>query len=191
MKSAKSIHRILLDEKLSQAIKEIQGGIVLDAGGKERRYANQIKCSKYVCLDINKKNKPDICCDIHKIPVKTGYFDAIIATEVLEHCYDPKKAVEELRRILKKGGKIIVSTPFILQYHGEKDCLDYWRFSHDGLKELFKDFNQIEITGFGSLSTGVFGLITAKISFLNFLNGFFSKIRLGNLKTGFVAVATK
>lgn len=48
---------------------------------------------------------------IYKLPFKDNYFDSIIASEILEHLTDDKKALRELYRVLKKGGTLLVSVP--------------------------------------------------------------------------------
>lgn len=45
------------------------------------------------------------------IPYPENYFDAVTATEVLEHLYHPEKTVRSIARILKPGGKIFISVP--------------------------------------------------------------------------------
>lgn len=52
--------------------------------------------------------------DGERIPFKSGFFDFIIASDVLEHVYDTEKTFSELKRILKKGGNILITVP----YHG-------------------------------------------------------------------------
>lgn len=49
--------------------------------------------------------------DAHKLDFKKNYFDAVVALEVLEHVYNPQKVLEEIRRILKKGGYAILLVP--------------------------------------------------------------------------------
>lgn len=49
--------------------------------------------------------------DIEKMPFKNNFFDTILCTEVLEHLPNPDKALEEIRRVLKKNGRFIGSVP--------------------------------------------------------------------------------
>ena len=50
--------------------------------------------------------------DMYSLPVKEGSFDAVIASEVLEHCDRPHDALCEIVRAVKPGGYVIVSTPY-------------------------------------------------------------------------------
>lgn len=86
--------------------------------------------------------KADICQNNSNI-IPNETFDIIICTEVLEHVANPFDAVKELKRMLKTGGCLFVTTPFNFRIHGPLP--DNWRFTIHGLKELFKDWNyQIE-----------------------------------------------
>lgn len=82
-------------------------------------------------------------CERNETVILEDTFDVVVCTEVLEHTLQPFKAVDEMRRILKPGGVVLVSTPFNFRIHGPlPDC---WRFTEHGLRELFKDFEIIKL----------------------------------------------
>ncbi len=87
--------------------------------------------------------------DIHKMPYNNEEFDYVMADQVLEHVRKPWVAVKEVHRILKKNGLIIFTTCLLQHIHGVPD--DYWRFTKDGLKVLFEDFNILMCDQNGSL----------------------------------------
>ena len=49
--------------------------------------------------------------DIQSIPFETGCFDTVISCETIEHVPNPRRAVQELARVLKPGGKLVLTTP--------------------------------------------------------------------------------
>ncbi len=144
----RTVTRASLDFELHRQFKRLKPGIVLDVGSKYLPYKKYIPYTKYMALDIDKESKPDICCDLHKIKWKSNYFDTVIATNVLEHLYEPQKAVNEIHRVLKTGGICIISAPFIYPYHASPK--DYYRFTQDSLDYLFKKFSRAEIHHHGN-----------------------------------------
>jgi SAM-dependent methyltransferase len=75
--------------------------------------------------------------------LKTGSFDFIVCTEVLEHTLRPFEAVQEMRRILKEGGLLFLSVPFNFRIHGPlPDC---WRFTEHGLRTILSGFDILEL----------------------------------------------
>ena len=60
----------------------------------------------------------EIKMDIHNMPFDNNYFDFILCNHVLEHVENDIKALSEIKRVLKKGGRAIVQVPF---YHPKPD----------------------------------------------------------------------
>ena len=191
----KSVSRISLDIELKRQLKKLKPGVVLDVGSRYSPYKKYIPSVKYLTLDIDKEGRPDICCDLHKIEWQSDYFDTVVATEVLEHLYDPQKAINEIFRILKSGGICISSTRFIYPYHpGPKD---YYRFTWDSLKYLFREFSAVEVYHHGNRIQALWQIISdcGKIGapFRNILNPIIGKIHFKetNYPCGFVVYAKK
>lgn len=84
---------------------------------KIRKYRN----TDYYTADIQ-KGRADYVVDITDICFADSMFDYVIANHVLEHIADEKKAINELKRVLKGNGKIILSFPICMQENTlEKD----------------------------------------------------------------------
>lgn len=98
---------------------------------------------KYITMDIDPKSGADVIGDAHNLPFKNGEFDIIIANNVIEHFYDPMQAIAEMRRVLKKSGKIYFTVPFLYPVHEAPH--DYHRFTRYGLERLFNEFKDVEI----------------------------------------------
>lgn len=73
--------------------------------------ADQLRHGNYGNIDYR--------CDIASVPVADGEFDAILCTEVLEHVREPVKAVREMARILKPGGRLMLTAPLGSGIHQE------------------------------------------------------------------------
>lgn len=90
--------------------------------------------------------------DIEQMTFADGAFDAVICLEVLEHVQNPFRAAAELRRVLRTGGFLFLTVPFLTQYHGKGSTTqghqgypDFWRFTHEGLLQLFAGFSSLEV----------------------------------------------
>ena len=122
---------------------------VLDIGKAMRDRHNKINCKSLETLDVNDFGSyPDIVCDIcSDISELENKYSKIICIAILEHVYDPFKAVSNLKKMLKDGGKIYGMVPYLYHYHAPKDLKfqDYFRFSKDALAYLFKDFVNVEL----------------------------------------------
>lgn len=85
----------------------------------------------------------DIVADISDLPIDSNSIDAIINESVLEHIGQPEKIVSEMHRLLKPGGYIYLSVPFIVSFHSSPD--DYYRWTKPGLRMMMFHFSEIEV----------------------------------------------
>jgi SAM-dependent methyltransferase len=69
--------------------------------------------------DMWRYGKIDYVCDATAIPVPDASFDAVLCTEVLEHVPEPIRVVNELSRILRKGGRLWLTAPLGCGLHQE------------------------------------------------------------------------
>ena len=75
-------------------------------------------------------------------------YDFVVLDEILEHVSRPWVAVEEIRRILKPGGTLITSSPFMIAVHKVPE--DYWRFTKDALHILLENYSTVETHSWGN-----------------------------------------
>lgn len=147
---------------------ELQDGItLLDAGAGEMKYARYCKRFRYIAQDFgkyvpDKDNKgltPDkwdttkvaITCDIIDMPLENGSIDVVLCTEVLEHLKNPILALKEFSRVMKSGGKLLLTAPFcslthMAPYYFSNGFSEYW------YSENLKDYGFImdEIIPYGN-----------------------------------------
>lgn len=83
-------------------------------------------------------------------------YDFVILDQVLEHVEDPVKALREIHRVLKSGGWLICTTPFLIQIHNYPS--DYWRFSKEGMKKLLENFKDVTVKTWGNRKTAIYHL---------------------------------
>lgn len=153
----KTIHRKLLEDYLKDYSLKIYGTI-LDIGSKDARYANWFK-DKVISIDINPdSNKNVLKGDIYKLKFENSSFDSVLATEVFEYLEDPKQAISEIYRILKKDGILLLSAPLIYKVHE-----DLVRYTENFWKKLLKDFSKIEFHYIGNFYTIILDILRDKL----------------------------
>ena len=108
---------------------------VLDLGSSKSPYAHLFP--NRTSFDIEEREGVDVVGDAHNMPFKNGEFEVIVCTEVLEHLHSPHIAIEEMQRVLKPGGKIILTTRFVFPIHDAPH--DYYRYTEFGMKFLFRN----------------------------------------------------
>ncbi|MDO8509458.1 MAG: methyltransferase domain-containing protein [Nanoarchaeota archaeon] len=193
----KTLSRITLDKKLIPVLKEKASGkyAVLDIGAKKSPYKNYFKYKDYSILDINNDHgNVDYVEDLHKTKLKSNKFNYIIMTEVLEHLYNPQKAVNQVHRICKKDGVVIATTRFIYPYHDVP--FDYYRFTEYGLRSLFQNFKSVEIITHGNLFMAAWEIITGYkvfrlLKIFNNLISLFDYRNNAKNPLGFIVIARK
>jgi SAM-dependent methyltransferase len=119
-------------------------------------------------VDIDPKRQPDTIGDIHNLPLADNSYQIIVCTEVLEHCHTPHLAISELKRVLKPGGKLILTTRFVYPLHDVPN--DYFRFTKYGLQLLFKDWIVLDIVPETKTFSAV-GALIQRVGFQTTLKG--------------------
>lgn len=112
--------------------------LVIDVGSGPDRISEE-----FINLDIFPFPGVDVVGSADKLPFKNATFDGLTSESLLEHVADPKGVAAEMIRIVKPGGVIYASAPFIHPYHASPD--DFNRFTTSGLKELFPGFDVLEV----------------------------------------------
>ena len=73
-----------------------------------------------------------------------GSFDVVLSTEMLEHVRDWPTVIGNLKRVLRPGGILLVTTRSIgFPYHGYP--FDYWRYEPDDIRAIFADLDVLEV----------------------------------------------
>jgi len=111
---------IVFEELISPG--ELRGKLVLDAGcGYGAFSAAAVRAgARVVSVDIarrlvdvsmRKAGSLGVAADALVIPFRSGSFDVVISSEMIEHTKAPRDVLVELARVLKPGGRLIVTTP--------------------------------------------------------------------------------
>lgn len=126
---------------LAPMLKYLEGKHLLNIGSSSKKVYSQA-----INLDIGLYDNVDVVADGKQLPFKNNSFDGVIIEMVIEHVDYPEEILSEAFRVLKKGGKIYVSLPFVFAFHGSPD--DYNRYTFHGLeKRLTKAGFSVEKSG--------------------------------------------
>lgn len=145
-----------LDGVLQAAASEHARGRLVDIGCGLKPYARMFAPFVEEHVGVDHPESPhaltsvDVLATAYDIPLEAETFDTVLMTEVLEHLETPDAALAEAERLLRRGGKIILTTPFIWVLHEEPR--DFFRYTPHGLRYLlenagFADVNVRPISG--------------------------------------------
>ena len=124
------------------------GARVLDAGAGAAPYRELFDHTNYVTSDWSASMHAesmdcDIVAPLDALPVSDAAFDAVIATEVLEHVADPARVLSEVFRILAPGGRVWLTTPFVWELHEEP--YDFGRYTGHALRRLLAQAGFVDV----------------------------------------------
>jgi SAM-dependent methyltransferase len=121
--------------------REYAGGRLLDVGCGRKPYRQLCAAAEHIGVDwpasLHGNTQVDVSNEATHLSFEDSSFDTVLCTEVLEHVAKPHLAVEEMSRVLKPGGYLILSVPFIHWVHEEP--FDFYRYTIFGLHHLLND----------------------------------------------------
>lgn len=111
-------------------------GRVLDVGCGSKPYASlfEQRCSEYVGCDEYPADSSVIRCPADRLTFADAEFDLVFCSQVLEHVARPWAVVRECSRVLRPGGVVLLTAPFLFPHHASPT--DFYRFTHEGLSSL-------------------------------------------------------
>jgi SAM-dependent methyltransferase len=127
-------------DALMQCASHIRGS-VLDLGCGERRYQAWFgaQTSRWIGVDWPAPGDArapyaDVYGDSLALPLAAGIFDTVLCTQVLEHVPEPLELLREAARVLRPGGRLVLTAP---QYNGlHEEPRDFYRYTSYGLEHL-------------------------------------------------------
>jgi SAM-dependent methyltransferase len=122
-------------------------GLILDVGSGVAPVSPDLQrtvladVSEEAMKSVNLPVREKFVMSVTDLSFKDETFDCVLCSEVLEHVEDDVKAVSELRRVLKAGGTLVITVPFLKKYWGEDD--EYVghkrRYEPDELEEKLRE----------------------------------------------------
>lgn len=119
-------------------------GKILDFGCGSKPYESLfINADQYFGVDVetsghlHENSKVDLYFDGKVLPLGSQTFDAVVAFEVFEHIFDPQASLEEIKRVLKPGGALLISVPFAWDEH--EIPFDFARYTSYGIRHILEE----------------------------------------------------
>ena len=129
--------------------------LVLDVGGRDRPYADLVRHElesrgftvRHRVIDAGVPQRRvggEITGQAEALPIRSRSVDLVLCTQVMEHVAEPQRAIAEMARVLKPGGRCLLTTHGTWFYHPDPE--DYWRWTSAGLASLFRGGGFDEVT---------------------------------------------
>jgi SAM-dependent methyltransferase len=153
-------------------------GRLLDFGCGSKPYKDLFAVDEYIGVDFINKGHPhddeqiDVYYDGKTIPFPDNSFDSILSSEVFEHIFNLPEILVELNRVLKPGGKILITCPFVWKEHELPH--DYARYTLFALKDLLEKHNFSVCI---SDKSGNFTQVISQLTVLYFYDTGYSRVR--------------
>jgi SAM-dependent methyltransferase len=153
--------------------------VVLDVGCGLRPYEDLFEHCTYIGIDVDasgrteREKRADRLFDGVQIPYEDARFDAVFCTQVLEHALEPEALLRDIHRVLRVGGRLLVTVPFMWGEH--EPPFDFRRFSSFGIRRV------IEAAGFRVLRQDRLtrGVDAIEMLVHSEINNFTSNVRSG------------
>lgn len=156
------------------ANRELFVGRVADLGCGESPYKEDLleTASEYVGVDwensAHDQSNVDVFADLSEpLPFDDGYADTVVSFQVMEHLAEPGTFMAECYRILRNGGTIFITVPFM--WHVHEAPHDYFRYTCFGLRYLleghgFREISIKETSGFWQMMVLKFNYHTLRFA---------------------------
>jgi len=142
-------------QQLRRALAEIDGDVI-DVGCGQAPYRPMLSSGVRRYVGVDRSGVPVegielIDGDAHALPVPDKSFDAAVSFQALEHMERPGACLREMARVLRPGGRVVVTVPGVWTLH--EAPRDFWRFTRYGLLELAREAGLVEVklTALGGL----------------------------------------
>jgi len=117
------------------------GAVVLDHGAGEATLRARLGGRRYIALDMGvghggwDYSALDVIGDVMRLPLAPASVDVVVSKQVLEHVPDPVATLREIARVLRPGGRVLLSTNQSWPQHQQP--YDFFRFTSFGLQYCF------------------------------------------------------
>jgi SAM-dependent methyltransferase len=121
-------------EETGRGLAPHSGGLCLDVGAGSAPYRAEIEkfwnIVNYTAMDIAPSDSTSLVASADNVPLHSGAVDLVVSFDVLQHLQNYGQALDEMARVLRPGGAVILSVPFV---YSECDRHDFRRWTMEGI----------------------------------------------------------
>jgi SAM-dependent methyltransferase len=138
--------RLFILRSLQELAPLLNPGSILDVGCGLKPYENVLRQREALYWGVDYPvtlanahgmvSRADVFADCLRLPFGSGTMDNVVCTQVLEHVREPGILVGEMARVLRPGGRLLLSAPMAWPLHEEP--FDFYRFTVYGFRHLFQ-----------------------------------------------------
>ncbi len=158
------IDRYFIDRFIASEAERVRGRVLEIGGNEYTRSSGGDRVTQSDVLMPVPQAGATVIADLQDAPdIPDDSFDCIILTQVLQYIYDHHAAVRTVKRILKPGGSVLATLPFMAAISGDEDPWgEQWRYSSRSAKRLFAD-----VFGPESVDVRTYGNLVLAVAYLN------------------------
>lgn len=163
----------IIRRALFHTIKELAPAItgdVLDFGCGSKPYESLFQgATSYTGVDLDvtghdhRDSRIDVFYDGKVLPFPDGQFDAVVSFEVFEHVFNLQEVLNEIRRVTRKSGHLLLSIPFAWEEH--EVPFDFARYTSFGITHLLTEagYEIVQLKKTTTYTLAVFQMLIAWI----------------------------
>lgn len=132
------------------------GGVALELGGELHHNHSRFFANTDVFIVSNIGRDAEVLCDARHTPLRDRSVDTVVCVSMLQHVRNSNAVLEEIRRVLRPHGNLIIVVPFLFPVC---DVIDYTRWTPEGLKQALPGYSLIRVAHLGGRISAVCQLL--------------------------------
>jgi SAM-dependent methyltransferase len=148
--AGKTLARTYMNWELARRVRLAGSVLDLGAGDRPSYWRFIARPTRLTLVDIDINARPSLVASLETgLPLASERFDAVLAFNVFEHIYRSAALARETHRVLRRGGRLYCSVPFLVPIHA--DPYDFFRYTGWTLQNLLGEagYEDVKVVAYG------------------------------------------